>query len=142
MPEKGTMLFRLETDLSLEAFPKMLPLSKRLAKYWPLFWILNWKKSLLLYGLNKNPFFAIIQTFGHFNQAQNCGKDLTFNKSECYFNLSIQNTLHEKCNTRKFSFCAFFKTMANFWRVTMKMATSSEPPSWFWNFEVLHKMEI
>ena len=73
--------------------------------------------------------FVMIQIFGHFNQAQNYGENLLFYKAEYYFNLSIQNTLHNKCKyTRKFSFSAFFKTMANFWRATLETAVSSEPP--------------
>ena len=36
-----------------------------------------------------------------------------------------------KCKyTKKFSFSAFFKTMANFWRVTLKTAAPSEPPTY------------
>ena len=71
-----------------------------------------------------------MRTFGHFNQAQSYGKKLIFNKAEYYFNLSIKNTLHNKCKyTKKCSISAFFKTMANFWRVTLKTAAPSEPPN-------------
>ena len=77
-----------------------------------------------------NPYLCYNTSICHFNQAQNYGKNLIFNKAEYYFNISIQNTLHNKCKyTRKFSFSAFFKTMANFWRVTLKTAAPSEPPN-------------
>ena len=80
----------------------------------------------------------MVKTFSHIfimmnNWHLNSSQNIKCYKAKYYLNQIIQNMLLNKCKSNshtitKFSFSAFFKTMANFWRVTLISAAPSEWP--------------